>query len=163
MRTRHRVVLAVSAGALVLGAGATAIRSDSTRTPDRSVASSSGSSAALSPAPHRGGALDDGAALPSIGKRQAKEEPQSELEDAWDELPHEARLSTLEREFDEVVEALEAGDGSPVVVARAQGALSELRAQMYSTTEGRAKHQALEERLEGLMGEAKGDDGEGAK
>lgn len=78
-------------------------------------------------------------------------------DNAWDALSKPERMAHLRNEFAHAVRELEAGVESPEVVARAQGALSELRAQMYSTEMGRTKHQALEEQLAQLTERTEGD------
>lgn len=90
--------------------------------------------------------------------RQQDDEAQPEDEDDWDELSGAERRAKLEGDFSRALEELEAGGGSPLVVAQAEGALSELRAQMYSTPSGRKEHEALEERLSTVTEERKEDD-----
>ena len=91
------------------------------------------------------------------GPRPQNSEVQPE-DDDWDELSSAERRARLEDDFSRAVEELEAGRGSPQIVAQAEGALSELRAQMYSTPSGRKEHEALEERLSTVTEERKDDD-----
>lgn len=92
-----------------------------------------------------GAELADGEARGRL--RQQDGEVQPEGDGDWDELSGAERRAKLEGDFSRAIEELEAGGGSPLLVAQAEGALSELRAQMYSTPSGRREHEALEERL----------------
>lgn len=89
---------------------------------------------------------------------QQDDDVQTEDDGDWDELSSAERRAKLEGDFSRAVEELEAGGGSPQVVAQAEGALSELRAQMYSTPSGRKEHEALEEWLSTVTEERKEDD-----
>lgn len=113
-----------------------------------------------------GGAdLKEGAGVVEGSTARVRKGLQSEVhldEKAWDELSDSERVAHLQSEFSEAIAEIEVGAGSPDVVARAQGALSELRAQMYSTEEGRTKHLTFEERLTRLTEETNGGDGEEA-
>lgn len=92
-------------------------------------------------------------------------QPEDEDEDEgdWDKLSAAERRAKLEGEFSRALGELEAGGGSPLVVAQAEWALSELRAQMYSTPSGRKEHEALEERLSTVTEERKEDDADEEK
>ncbi len=100
---------------------------------------------------------DDGHGDSETPRRSSGNEVQPE-DEAWDELSDIERKKRLEDDFSSAVEEIQAGGRSPHLVAQAEGALSELRAQMYSTAIGRKEHQALEERLSAVTEDQKDDD-----
>ena len=114
--------------------------------------------AASTPSRNTFGAEPSNAEARKRGPRQQGDDVRPEEDDDWDELSGAERRARLEGDFSRAVEELEAGGGSPQVVAQAEGALSELRAQMYSTPSGRKEHEALEERLSMVTEERRGGD-----
>lgn len=65
----------------------------------------------------------------------------------WDAMSDSARMTRLRATFSEVLGAIQAGDSSPILVAQAEDALSNMRTQMYTTPAGRQTHQELEQQL----------------
>ncbi|MGH1349158.1 MAG: hypothetical protein ACRBN8_46940 [Nannocystales bacterium] len=94
----------------------------------------------------------------SLRKQDGEIQSEDNDDRDWDELSSAERRAKLESDLSRAVEELEAGRGSPRIAAQAEGALSELRAQMYSTPSGRREHEALEERLSMVTEERKDDD-----
>lgn len=95
---------------------------------------------------------------PPSGVRPGTPAPEvsiAELE--WDDLSGRDRTAQLHSSFSTALEALRAGSTSPAVIARAEGALSNLRTEMYATPGGRLAHRELEQQLEALT-EERGDE-----
>lgn len=73
-------------------------------------------------------------------------EPGGGSDQNWDHLTSIERVRTLEARFDEALELLDAGD--PRAATRAADSLTALRSELYENPEGRARHAALERRLD---------------
>ncbi|MBP9897709.1 MAG: hypothetical protein KBF28_05010 [Gemmatimonadales bacterium] len=73
----------------------------------------------------------------------------------WDELASADRVEHLEGRFTAALAAIEAGE-QPIVkhAFRAESALTSMRAELYGTASGRAKHRLHESRLDHVLGEA---------
>lgn len=75
-------------------------------------------------------------------------------DDAWDELGNAGRTRRLTERFSIAVAAIEeSGKPRPKDVFVAQSALTLLRAELYGTPRGQAKHRQLEARLDIALGE----------
>ncbi len=78
-----------------------------------------------------------------------------DLPEGWDELANAERVQHLEERFTAAVAAIEeAGQPIAVEVNAAQSALTSMRAELYGTASGRAKHRKHESRLDRALGEA---------
>ena len=71
----------------------------------------------------------------------------------WDEAPSDDRLKVLEERFAVALAALEAGSPRTQHVVKAQAALTAMRAELYGTASGRARHRRHELQLERALGE----------
>ncbi len=78
----------------------------------------------------------------------------------WDELSSSERMQRLERSFEDALAAIKAGGppGENVVVA--QAALTSMRAELYGTPSGRAKHRSYELSLSHSLGGTLPNEGE---
>lgn len=71
----------------------------------------------------------------------------------WDEVPSDDRLKVLEGRFAVAIAALEAGSPRAEHEVKAQAALTAMRAELYGTPSGRARHRGHEFQLERALGE----------
>lgn len=71
----------------------------------------------------------------------------------WDEWTSDARAEYLAKRFDVAVSAIEEGRHAPQHVFAAQAALTSMRAELYGTPTGRARHSRDEARFDGALGE----------
>lgn len=73
----------------------------------------------------------------------------------WDELASGERMQHLEGRFTAALEAIEGGE-QPIAkhVFVAESALTSMRAELYGSAAGRAKHRSHESRLDRALGEA---------
>lgn len=69
----------------------------------------------------------------------------------WNELSPEARARELRQQYGVAVAAMQSGTDFHANRAKADAAVSALRAEMYGTPSGRKEHERLEQRLEALV------------
>lgn len=94
------------------------------------------------------------AARPSPRPAHREAEPSlSEIDDGWDEMSGEDRTRHLLLSFENAMESLESDSGNASARARAESALTLLRAELLRTesgTLGRDRYNELERRLDAL-------------
>ncbi|MCX4241804.1 hypothetical protein [Paraliomyxa miuraensis] len=76
---------------------------------------------------------------------------EDELTLRWSELPAEARVRELRQQYRTAIAAMQRGADFEAHRARADAAVSALRAELYGTTSGRQEHERLEQRLQALV------------
>lgn len=69
----------------------------------------------------------------------------------WSELSSDARARELRKQYRAAVDAMQRGEDFDGNRARADAAVSALRAELYGTPSGREEHQKLEGRLQALV------------
>ncbi len=85
---------------------------------------------------------------PSLIQSEGEEVTRSDLE--WDAFTDKTRVQKLQQEFSTAIDTLESGEASAGDLQRAEGALSNLRSELYATAQGRREHQALEMKLSAI-------------
>ena len=92
---------------------------------------------------------------PSRLPLQPQDFPADDHPKGWDELGSAERMEHLEERFSTALAALEAGE-QPVAKHAfvAESALTSMRAELYGSAAGRARHQRQEIRLDNALGEA---------
>lgn len=80
-----------------------------------------------------------------------------DVPEGWDDLGSDERVQQLEARFTAAVTALEAR-GSPKTehIVAAEAALTAMRAELYGSARGRARHREYEDRLDRALGEPQG-------
>ena len=76
---------------------------------------------------------------------------EDEISRRWDELQPSARVAELRAQFETAKIMLRRGEDLLAQRARADAALSALRAELYATPHGRREHQRLEAELDALL------------
>lgn len=79
----------------------------------------------------------------------------------WDVVAPAHRVERLREQFEGALESIEQRDDGARHVLIAEGALASLRAELYSSEEGRRVHRALEEELERALDGPPDDAGQG--
>jgi hypothetical protein len=82
------------------------------------------------------------------GASASSQRDEGDLSERWDDLAPPQRVREATRAFRRAVAAVDRGSHTAKNVAIAEAALSVLRPEMYSSADGRARHQALEADLD---------------
>lgn len=163
-----RVAVAASTGMVVAVAGWMIMRTGSPVTP-ASAPSKSSNERSAGPQARRRSEADEPGPRPTrptqdaVGKdadppdadasvRRAVLGPveagESELSQTWDELTPDERTGALRDRLEAALTGIERHGATAQRIAKAESALSDLRAELYASERGRAEHQGYEARLD---------------
>lgn len=163
-----RIAVVTSAGMVVAVASWMLVRSGSPVSPaspptERASARSAAPEARRRSAPTQPGPrssqhrIDDDPAPPDADTSVRRavlgpvEPGESAVSQEWDALTPDARTRALRDDLELALKAIERHGATAQAIAKAESALSDLRAQLYTSERGRAEHQRYEARLDAVQ------------